>query len=464
MVKVYIKTYGCQMNERDSEAVAAQLLERGFTIVEREEDAEVILLNTCSVRGRAEEKALGQMRYLAGRLARKRPDLILGFLGCMAQARGEELIRTIPEVRLVLGTQRLHLLADYLQKIIDGKENRIVDIEATSSPERDRMGHLYGAGMTRVRAYVTIMHGCNMKCSFCIVPYTRGPERSRPISEIVAECRELASHGVKEVILLGQIVTNYGRGMIPFLKGKSPFVQLLEAVHEIDGIERIRFTSPHPSGYRDDLIEAYQRLPKLCESVHLPLQSGSNRILRKMRRGYTREKFLEVVHKLRCINPDMGISTDIIVGYPGETEDDFQQTIDLVRLAAFDSAYVFKFSPRPGTPAAEDHDQLPQDVIEQRHQRLLQVVNEVAFGRFQRMVGRTVEVLVYGPSRKNPRKLEGRTRCHKIAVFDGPDSLIGKTVRLYVESSTAVTLYGRIEYNQHSPLVSSNAQATEIER
>ena len=442
MPKVFIRTYGCQMNERDSEAVAAELLQRGYELAGSEEEADVILLNTCSVRERAEQKALGRMRYLAEQVAQRRPEVVLGFLGCMAQSRGEELIRLIPQVRLVVGTRRLWRVADYLDEILSGRREVVCDTEMEPEKTGQPTGHVRKGPRPPVRAYVNIMQGCNQRCSFCIVPYTRGPEVSRPIEEIVRECEELARAGVKEVILLGQIVTSYGRRMIPVREGKSPFVQLLEAVHEVDGIERIRFTSPHPKGYGDDLVEAYGRLPKLCESAHIPVQSGSNRVLRRMRRGYTRERFLEIVQKLRRVRPEIGLGTDIIVGFPGETEEDFEQTVELVREVRFDSAFVFKFSPRRGTPAAEDPEQLPQEVIEQRHARLLKVVNEVAAERFQRMVGRTVEVLVEGPSHKNPNRLEGRTRCNKIVVFEGSERHIGQLIPVRIERATAVTLYG----------------------
>ncbi len=442
MPKVFIRTYGCQMNERDSEAVAAELLQRGYELAGSEEEADVILLNTCSVRERAEQKALGRMRYLAEQVAQRRPEVVLGFLGCMAQSRGEELIRLIPQVRLVIGTRRLWRVADYLDEILSGRREVVCDTEMEPEKTGWTTGHVLKGPRPPVRAYVNIMQGCNQRCSFCIVPYTRGPEVSRPIEEIVRECEELARAGVKEVILLGQIVTSYGRRMIPVREGKSPFVQLLEAVHEVDGIERIRFTSPHPKGYGDDLVEAYGRLPKLCESAHIPVQSGSNRVLRRMRRGYTRERFLEIVQKLRRVRPEIGLGTDIIVGFPGETEEDFEQTVELVREVRFDSAFVFKFSPRRGTPAAEDPEQLPQEVIEQRHARLLKVVNEVAAERFQRMVGRTIEVLVEGPSHKNPNRLEGRTRCNKIVVFEGSERHIGQLIPVRIERATAVTLYG----------------------
>src|ERR1051325_8423208 len=328
MPSVYIKTYGCQMNERDSEQVAAQLVARGYTLSPSEAAADVILLNTCSVRDMAEQKALGKMATLAAETRRKRPEVVLGFMGCMAQSRGQELIDRLPDVDLVVGTQKFHRTADYLEDIFAGRRDKVVDVAEEPGSEATIREHLLnGNAKKSVTAFVSIMQGCNQYCTFCIVPYTRGEERSRTIPDVVAECRELVGRGVKEITLLGQIVTSYGRrGELATIdKDKSAFVRLLEAVHEIDGLERIRFTSPHPKGYGDDLVEAYARLPKLCESAHLPGQSGSDRMLKRMHRGYTRSRYLGIIEKLRRVKPAMGVSTDLIVGFPGETEEDFDQ-------------------------------------------------------------------------------------------------------------------------------------------
>ncbi|HYE31576.1 MAG TPA: MiaB/RimO family radical SAM methylthiotransferase, partial [Methylomirabilota bacterium] len=277
---------------------------------------------------------------------------------------------------------------------------------------------------------------------FCIVPHTRGKERSRPIEDIVTECRHLAARGIREITLLGQIVTSYGKREIPLRDGKSAFVQLIEAVHEIDGIDRIRFTSPHPKGYGEDLIEVYARLPKLCESAHIPVQSGSDRLLKLMHRGYTRARFMEIIRRLREVKPQMGITTDIIVGFPGETEEDFAETMSLVEDARFANAYVFKYSPRRDTPAASMPDQLLQEIIEERHARLLQRVTELAAAQYESFEGQTTEILVEGPSRKNATRLEGRTRCNKIVVFEGSERHIGQLLSLKIERVGAFTLYG----------------------
>jgi tRNA-2-methylthio-N6-dimethylallyladenosine synthase len=465
MPSVFIKTYGCQMNERDSEAVTAQLVAKGYTLAPSEAAADVILLNTCSVRDFAEKKAIGKMQNLAADVRKNRPNVVLGFLGCMAQSRGQELIDRLPDVDLVLGTQKFHHAADYLDEILAGHRDKIVDVAAEPGSEATIREHLLnGNGQKAVTAFVSIMQGCNQYCTFCIVPYTRGEERSRGIPDIVAECRQLVSQGVKEITLLGQIVTSYGKrgkssreakveGREPedFLPStldsrpsttKSPFVQLLDTVHEIEGLERIRFTSPHPKGYGDDLIQAYARLPKLVESAHLPVQSGSDRVLKLMHPGYTRDHFLGIVKKLRRAQPDIGITTDIIVGFPGETEDDFEQTLSLAREVRFDNAYIFKYSQRRDTPAADMPGQVPQKVREERNHRLLETVNEIGKRKYDAFIGRRTQILVEGPSKKNPARMTGRTRCNKIVVFDGSERHRGQLLDVKITRAGSFTLYG----------------------
>lgn len=443
MPSVFIKTYGCQMNERDSEAVAAQLVAKGYTLATSEQTADVVLLNTCSVRDNAEQTALGKMQALIGEAKKRRPDQVFGFLGCMAQSRGRELIDRLPDVDLVLGTQKFHRAAEYLDELLAGRRDKVVDTDEEAGSQATIREHLLnGKGAKAATAFVSIMQGCNQHCTFCIVPYTRGEERSRTIPDIVAECRSLVASGVKEITLLGQIVNSYARRELPLRDGKSPFVQLLEAVHEIEGLERIRFTSPHPKGYGDDLVEAYGRLPKLCESAHLPVQSGSNRVLKRMHRVYTRERFLEIIAKLRAVRPEIGVSTDIIVGFPGETEEDFQETCSLVREVGFDQAYLFKYSPRQGTPAAAMPDPLPPEVIEDRHARLFEIINEVGRAKHAAFVGRTVQILVEGPSKKNDARMTGRTRCNKIVVFDGAERHRGQLLDLRITRASNFTLYG----------------------
>ncbi|MCH2602836.1 MAG: tRNA (N6-isopentenyl adenosine(37)-C2)-methylthiotransferase MiaB [Pedosphaera sp.] len=432
------------MNERDSEAVAAQLMAKGYAVAPDEAQADVILLNTCSVRDAAEQKAINKMETLIGQTRKRNPDTVLGFMGCMAQSRGAELVDQLPDVDLVLGTQKFHRAGEYLEDLLDGRRDKVVDTDEEQGSEGAIREHLLSAQSEAkaVTAFVSIMQGCNQFCTFCIVPYTRGRERCRSIEDIVAECRGLVENGVREVTLLGQIVNSYGKREIGVKDGKSAFVQLIEAVHEIEGLERIRFTSPHPKGYGDDLVDAYVRLPKLMENAHLPVQSGSDRMLKLMHRGYTRERFLELVGKLRAVQPEMGVGTDIIVGFPGETEEDFEETLNLCREVEFDNAFLFKYSRRRDTPAAEMPDQLPEELIEERHARLLGAVDEIRVRKLNDYVGRRMEILVEGPSRRNAARLEGRTRCNKIVVFEGGERFVGQVMDVEIESASPTTLYG----------------------
>jgi tRNA-2-methylthio-N6-dimethylallyladenosine synthase len=446
MAKVYIKTYGCQMNERDSEQVAQMLIARGHVITGDAQDADVVLLNTCSVRDLAEQKALGKIGML-GALARQRP-VVYGLLGCMAQSRGLSLLKDVPHLDLVVGTQKFHRVAEYVEQALvrktaqrwDDVRFSIVDIEEEAGSQGTIRDHLMLE--KKVNAFVSIMQGCNMHCSFCIVPSTRGAERSRPIGEILAEVKQLAAGGVKEVTLLGQIVNLYGRHEFPKKEGRSPFVQLLEAIQAVDGIGRIRFTSPHPIGFRQDLIESFGRLPKLVEHIHLPLQSGSDRILRAMRRTYTRDKYLALVERIRVACPDIAITTDIIVGFPGETDDDYRQTCEVVEQIGFDNAFVFKYSPRRDTIAAELTEQVAEEIKEDRNHGLLELVNSWAKRRGEAFVGRVVEILCEGPSKTNPQRLMGRTRGNKIVVFEGSARHIGELLPVHIVRSTGYTLYG----------------------
>ena len=464
MPKFFIKTYGCQMNERDSEQVAHSLIARGYEHVSCETDADVVLLNTCSVRDMAEQKALGKMGML-GRMAKSRPETVFGFLGCMAQARGAELLKEIPHLDLVVGTQKFHRVADYVDDVVARKRsvvgiadpslNRmddlrfsIVDVEeevGSQSTIRDQ-----SLAPKQATAFVSIMQGCNMHCTFCIVPRTRGAERSRTISEIASEVRALVARGVKEVTLLGQIVNLYGRHEFPSVAAVagrgpsiSPFVQLLEAVSAIDGLERLRFTSPHPIGFRDDLIDAFSRLPKLAEHVHLPLQSGSNRILKAMHRPYTAERYAQLVGKIRGARPGIAVTTDIIVGFPGETDSDYKATRDLVEHLQFDNAFVFRYSPRRETRAATMSDQVDESLKEARNQDLLGIINASTRRANEKLVGTRVEVLCEGPSKTNPARLMGRTRTNKVVVFEARENRIGKICDVAIERANGFSLYGQ---------------------
>ncbi len=463
MPKFFIKTYGCQMNERDSEQVAYSLIARGYERVDSEVEADVVLLNTCSVRDMAEQKALGKMGML-GRIRKNRPETVFGFLGCMAQARGAELLREIPHLDLVIGTQKFHRVADYVDDLVvhkpvvagigdpgfrrmDDPRFSIVDVEQEAGSQSTIREQ--SLAPKQATAFVSIMQGCNMHCTFCIVPRTRGAERSRTISEIVSEVRALVVQGVKEVTLLGQIVNLYGRHEFLSVAAvaarsfkKSPFVQLLEAVSAIDGLERLRFTSPHPIGFRDDLIEAIADLPKLTEHVHLPLQSGSNRILKAMHRTYTAEKYAQLVDEIRAARPGIALTTDIIVGFPGETDSDYKATRDLVEHLQFDNAFVFRYSPRRETPAATMADQIDEATKEARNQDLLGIVNASTRRANEKLVGTRVEVLCEGPSKTNVARLMGRTRTNKVVVFEAGRDRIGEIFDVAIERANGFSLWG----------------------
>jgi len=436
------------MNERDSEAVAAMLRARGYRIVSTEEDCDVLLLNTCSVRDAAEQKAIGKAGSVQKRKA-KNPDFVLGILGCMAQNRGTELLDRLPDVDLIVGTQKFHHVPDYLDNLRAAREagtplgETIVDIAEEPESQNTIRDHLETPEL-QVTAFVSIQQGCNMDCAFCIVPKTRGDERSRPMDAIVAECRALVERGVREITLLGQIVTSYGRRDYAHTGGVTPFVQLLEQVHAIDGLERIRFTSPHPRGFKQDLVEAFARLPKLGDYVHLPVQSGSNRILRAMKRPYTRERYLEIVQALRAARPGLYFSTDVIVGFPGETDQDFEDTRALFEAANYDMAYVFKYSIRTGTPAATMAGQVPADVKDERNRILLGLLQENSVRRNQTLIGSVQEVLIEGPD-KTGRRFTGRTRGNRVAVFEAAPRLVGSLAPLKVTRASVSTLYGELE-------------------
>jgi tRNA-2-methylthio-N6-dimethylallyladenosine synthase len=459
------------MNERDSEQVARMFVEGGYTLTREEEDADAILVNTCSVRDQAERKALGKMGMM-GKHREKRAHVVYGFMGCMAQSRGEELFERIPHLDLVVGTQKYHRVFGYVDDILRKRmeermdelsmsleghtveeegilirgagtgNGKLVDTGAEEGSQNTIRDHV--AAGNKPSAFVSIMQGCNMRCSFCIVPDTRGRERGRPIADVVEEVRQLAEQGTKEVTLLGQIVNLYGRTEFGKVEGKSPFVQLLEAVHEVEGIKRIRFTSPHPIGYRDDLVAAFTYLPKLCSHIHFPMQSGSDRILRAMRRPYRNEQFIEICEKMKAARTDMAITTDIIVGFPTETEEDFQATVDCMKRLQFDNSFIFRYSKRKNTPAAEMDGQLPERLKEERNQELLRIQGEIAVHKNAALIGTRQEILCSGPSKTNKKRLSGRTTQNKIVVFNGDrERLTGGIFEVEIEDSTGFTLFGK---------------------
>ena len=462
------------MNERDSEQVAQTFAERGYTLTPKEQDADAILVNTCSVRDQAEQKALGKMGMM-GKYRESRDHVVYGFMWCMAQSRGSELFERVPHLDLVVGTQKYHRVFDYVDSILNGRlqtrmdevgvemvtgrvedeiikinqdriiSARMVDTEEEEGSQNTIRDHIPREGQ-QATSFVSIMQGCNMRCSFCIVPDTRGKERGRPICDIVSEVKDLVGKGVKEVTLLGQIVNLYGRTEFPKVDGKSPFVQLLEAVHEIEGLERIRFTSPHPIGYRDDLVEAFTYLPKLCSHIHFPMQRGSDRILKKMRRPYKNEKFLTICEKMQAARPDLAITTDIIVGFPGETEEDFEETVACMKRIGFDNSFIFRYSKRKDTPAAEMDEQLSDKVKEERNQILLRIQEQLTTTKNAKLIGTVQQVLCEGPSKTNKKRLSGRTSQNKIVIFDGKaERMAGQLLDVRIEDSTGYTLYGTPE-------------------
>ncbi|VVM06117.1 tRNA-2-methylthio-N(6)-dimethylallyladenosine synthase [Methylacidimicrobium tartarophylax] len=436
------------MNVRDSEAVLHRFVTQGYRIARSEAEADVILLNTCSVRDLAEEKACGKMASLHAR-KRENPNLVLGFLGCMAQRRGGDLLHEFPEVDLVLGTQKLHEALTQVERIraaraasLAGSPSaplRVLEVEAEPGSQNQIREHLPSS--RKASAFVSIMQGCNMRCAFCIVPVTRGPERARPMDEIVDEVQKLADQGTREVTLLGQIVNLYGRRELPTLHGRSPFVQLLEKVCSIPGIARVRFTSPHPIGFRDDLIGALRDLPPLCEHIHLPAQSGSDRILRAMGRGYSRSRYLELVDRIRAAVPGATLTTDLIVGFPGEEEADFAQTRSLVETVQFDQAFLFRYSPRPGTSAAARSDSIREEEKLRRHHELLALQDAVARQKATQLLGQEVEILIEGESRKSPHRFQGRTRGNHLVLVRAEERWRGELLPVRIVETTGFTFY-----------------------
>ena len=435
------------MNERDSEAVAAMLRGKGYALVDNELEADVVLLNTCSVRDQAEQKAIGKAGHLAKR-KRKNPNFIIGIMGCMAQNRGDELLERLPDLDLVIGTQKFHRVPDHLSNMIATMQGQgprptsIVDLAEELDSQNTIKSHV--SDTRQVTAFVSIMQGCNMKCSYCIVPKTRGAERARPMEAIVKEVEELAASGTREVTLLGQIVNQYGVREFPYFDKKSPFVQLLEKVHAVEGIERIRFTSPHPVGFKEDLIDCYARLPKLCEYLHFPMQSGSDRILKAMRRPYSIEKFRSIIQRIREVRPDMYISTDVIVGFPGETEEDFELTRQHFEEIGFDMAYLFKYSVRPDTTAEPLGDPISKETKEARNQILLEILARRSLERNEALLGKVEEVLFEGPAKKGESMFVGRTRGNRVVLVKASERLVGQLVPVRFNRVTANSLFGEL--------------------
>jgi tRNA-2-methylthio-N6-dimethylallyladenosine synthase len=409
MAKLHLITYGCQMNEYDSERVAGLLREHRYELTECPSDADLILVNTCAIREKAEDKVFSKLGEL-GKLKARRPDVMVGVMGCMAQLHKSEIQRRAPQVDLVFGSPAIARVAELVDQVrrdrrpvIDTGEGPLVKI--TAKP----------ASASRLKAYVTVMEGCEKHCTFCVVPTTRGRERSHPPGAIVAEVRGLVAQGCREVTLLGQTVNAYGRDLTP----ATDLAALMGAVNDVAGLARIRFTTSNPYNLTPRLIDAVRDVPKVCEWFHLPLQSGSDRILARMNRGYTRARYLALIDALRAAVPDISLSTDLIVGFPGETDADFGATMETVERVGYDNVFVFRYSPRPGTPAATMPEQISAEVKAERNARLLEVTTRVAQERSRRRLGETLEILVDGAAKKNARELSGRTRCNRVVNFDG---------------------------------------------
>ena len=435
MAKLHLITYGCQMNEYDSERVAGLLRERQYELTDDASAADLILVNTCAIREKAEEKVFSKLGELK-RLKATRPEMVIGVMGCMAQLQQATIFRRAPQVDLVFGSPAIARVGDLVERarregrpVLETGEAPLVKITA-KPPTADRL-----------KAFVTVMEGCEKHCTFCVVPRTRGRERSHPPAAIVAEIEGLVAGGCREVTLLGQTVNAYGRDLTP----PTDLAELLARVNDVPGVERIRFTTSNPYNLTPRLIRAMREVPKVCEWFHLPLQSGSDAVLERMNRGYTRAHYLDLIAALRDAEPAMAFSTDVIVGFPGETEADFEATVEMIGRVGYDNVFVFRYSRRPGTPAATMPEQVADDVKADRNRRLLAVVDRVTGAQSARLAGRTMEVLVDGVSRRNPGELAGRTRCNRVVNFDGQGQVaVGDVVRVRVTDALPHSLRGTL--------------------
>jgi tRNA-2-methylthio-N6-dimethylallyladenosine synthase len=443
--KLCVVTFGCQMNKLDSEAVAGHLLDAGYTPTESPTDADVVLINTCSVRQHAEDKVwslLGTLR----RRKQKHPGLIVAVMGCMAQRERDAIFARMPHVDIVCGPMELARLPEMLASVRERREHLL----AVAEGGLGSLPRVVERRPNRFQAFAAILRGCDNFCSYCIVPFVRGREQSRPPGEIEEEARRLVADGVREITLLGQNVNSYGRT----LGSGITLADLLRRLDHIEGLERLRFVTSHPKDASDELFRAMAELPSVCPHLHMPAQSGSNRVLRDMNRRYTREHYLERVARLRETVPGVEVASDFIVGFPGETHEEFGETVDLVQQVEFQNCFIFKYSPRPGTRAAEMPDDVPWAVKQERNRRLLAIQEAIMRRRNAAMVGQTLEVLVEGTSKHDPTKLTGRSRANHIVAFPGDPTLAGQTVAVEIASSTPLTLFGRI--GQEPPSATSS--------
>jgi tRNA-2-methylthio-N6-dimethylallyladenosine synthase len=436
--KLYIQTHGCQMNQYDSDRIAQVMARRGYDQTDRIDTADLIVLNTCSVRDKAEQKvysALGSWKEFK----QARDGVIIGVGGCVAQQEGENLLKRVPHLDLVFGTHNIHRLPEMVEQV-ELSQQRPVEIAFYRNPTYMEDP----AGVTRVRgvkAYVTIMQGCNKVCSFCIVPHVRGRELSRPSAKIIAEVKSLVENGVIEIMLLGQNVNSYGK----LMPGELSFAALLAKLDAVDGLERIRFTTSHPQDLSPELTEVFAELSKLCEHLHLPVQSGSDTVLARMRRGYTIEEYLERIQRLRERCPQVALSSDIIVGFPGETDAEFAQTLELLATLEYDEIYSFAYSPRPQTVSAKIYaDDVPQHTKKKRLAEVQSLQREISLNKNRRCIGALEEILVDGPSRLKNGQLMGRTRSNRIVNVVGPETLTGQLIPVRISGATANSLIAEL--------------------
>ncbi|KKM13118.1 dimethylallyladenosine tRNA methylthiotransferase [Clostridiales bacterium PH28_bin88] len=430
-----ILTWGCQMNEHDAEVLAGMIEKMGYHETHLEEDADLIILNTCCVREKAENKVYGKLGELQ-QLKSKNPELVIGVCGCMTQQPevADRMRRKAPHVDLIFGTHNAHRLPEL---IAEAKEAKSPVVEVWEK-EGAIVEHLPTRRVAGIRAYVTITYGCNNFCTYCIVPYVRGRERSRLPEDIIREVQSLGEQGYKEIMLLGQNVNSYGKD----LDLQVDFADLLSQVNEVPGIRWIRYMTSHPRDFSEKVIKTIARSAKVCEHFHLPVQAGSNTVLRRMHRGYTREYYLELLTKVRESVPHASITTDIIVGFPGESSEDFADTLDLMEKARFDAAFTFLYSPRSGTPAAQMPGQISMEEKKARFQKLLEIQNRLSLEANRRLVGKTVEVLIEGRSKSDPGRLSARTRTNKVVIIEGHEDLIGKIVSVAIKEAQTWNLTG----------------------
>ena len=436
-LKYYIETWGCQMNEEDSEKLSGMLKRIGYTKTEAKEEASIILFNTCCVRENAENKVYGNLGLLK-KLKKNNPDLVIGICGCMMQQKGmaDKILKEFPYVDIIFGTHNSYKFPEYLNRV----KTEGVQVKEIFDKETEIIEGIPVDRESSIKAFVTIMYGCNNFCTYCVVPYVRGRERSRRPEEIEKEIKELVAQGYKEITLLGQNVNSYGKG----LEEEIDFAKLLRRINEIEGLERVRFMTSHPKDLTEDVIMAIKECDKLCEQIHLPVQSGSDEILKKMNRHYDREKYMSLIKKIKEEIPECSITTDIIVGFPGETEENFLDTLNLCEEVGYDSAFTFIYSRRNHTPADRMEDQVPDDVKHERFNRLVDVINKGVINGNKVYEGRTVEVLVEGPSKNDETKLMGRTRNGRLVNFSGDVSMVGKLVNVHINRAQPFSLLGEI--------------------